>query len=47
MYIFSTIRVFFNRLTLFFNISSENYLTLLLNRPNIRPPLKRPYRLEA
>ncbi len=47
MYIFSTIRVIFNRLTVFFNIYSEKYLTLLLNRPNIRPPLKRPYRLEA
>ncbi len=47
MYIFSTIWVIFKRLIAFFNIYSENYLTLLLNRPNIRPPLKRPYRLEA
>ncbi len=45
--IYSTICVIFKHLFTFFRFSLEKCLTPYLIQPNIRPPLKRPYRLEA
>ena len=45
--IYSTMRFIFKHSFIFFNFSLEKCLTPHLIHPNIRPPLKRPYRLEA
>lgn len=45
--IYSSICFIFKHLPSFFRFSIEKCLTPYLIRPNIRPPLKRPYRLEA
>ena len=40
-------RFIFRHLSIFFSHAIEKHLTHYSFQPNIRPPLKRPYRLEA